>query len=260
MITEIKVLFHNRELLWIWTLREIKVRYKQSILGIAWAILQPLSFMFIFTIIFTYFVTVPTGDIPYSIFSYSALLPWTFFANSIGFAVTSLVGNINLITKIYLPREIFPIASVIAALFDYLIASLLYIGLMIIYSIPVKVTLIIMPFLLLVQIFLTIGIVLFLSAVNVFYRDIRFVVPIVIQLWMYVSPIIYPLETIPTKFRSLYMLNPMATLIESYRNVTIRGIWPDWIYLGITTLIAFIVLLVGFLYFKRVEWQFADVI
>jgi lipopolysaccharide transport system permease protein len=253
-------LYRYRDLLWMWTVRDIKVRYKQSLLGAAWAILQPLSLMLIFNVIFSYFVRVPTEGIPYPIFSYSALLPWTFFAASVSFAVPSLTQNMNLVTKIYFPREVLPISAVTASLVDFLVASLVFVGMLLYYRIPLGAPLMIAPVLVIVQVALTLGVVLFASAVNVFYRDIRFVVPLAVQLWMYVTPVIYPVTVVPERFRGLYMLNPMAGLVEAYRSVAVRGDWPNWNDLGVAALVSVVVFAIGYSYFKRVEWQFADLI
>lgn len=251
-------LYRYRDLLWMWTVREIKVRYTQSVLGAAWAILQPLSLMLIFNAVFSYVVRVPTEGIPYPIFSYCALLPWTFFAASAAVAVPSLVQNMHLVAKIYFPREILPIASVAAGLLDFLIAAQVLAIMLLFYRIPLHRTLVFAPVILLVQILLTLGVVLFASAVNVFYRDIRFVVPLAVQLWMYVTPVIYPVTLIPEGFRELYMLNPMAGLIESYRDIVVRGAWPNWNHLGLAAAISVAAFVAGYSYFKRVEWQFAD--
>lgn len=260
MITHLKVLYTYRELLWMWTWRNVKVRYKQSLLGGGWAILQPLSLMVLFSIVFTYFVRIPTDGVPYPIFSYIALLPWSFLVASISFGVPSLVQNLNLVTKIYFPREILPAAVIVASLIDFLMASLVLIGMMIFYQIQPSITLLVVPLLLGIQILLLLGIVLFAAAMNVFYRDIGFVVPLAIQLWMYATPVIYPAKAVPERFRDLYMLNPMAILIEAFRAVALQGIWPHWGYLGLAFGISTIVFLSGYFYFKRVEWQFADII
>ena len=260
MIENLRTLLNYRELLWMWTLRGVKVRYKQSVLGAAWAILQPLSIMVIFSVIFTRFVRVPSQGLPYPIFSYTALLPWTFFATSIGFATSSLVGNMGLVTKIYFPREILPVSAVVVSFIDFLVASLVFVGLMVFYRIPVGITVLLVPLLLAVQVLLILGIVLLASAVNVFYRDIRFVVPLAVQLWMYATPIIYPVTLVPERFRGVYMLNPMTGLIESYRAVLLQGVWPDWSNLGIAAGVSAMLFLLGYTYFKRVEWQFADII
>jgi lipopolysaccharide transport system permease protein len=260
LIQWIRELARRRDLLWMWTVRDIKVRYRQSLLGVAWAILQPLSVMLIFNLVFSYFIRVPTDNIPYPVFSYAALLPWTFFAGSLSFAVPSLVTNMSLVTKIYFPREILPMSAVISGLIDFAVASAVFAGMLAYYRIPPHITLILVPFLLLIQVLLTLGIVLFASALNVFYRDIRFVVPLVIQLWMYVTPIIYPISVIPARYQRVYLMNPMAGLVEAYRAITLKGSWPDWNSLGLAALVAIVIFSAGYSYFKRVEWQFADLI
>jgi lipopolysaccharide transport system permease protein len=253
-------LYSFRELLWAWTQREIRVRYKQATLGIGWAILQPFSMMIIFTVVFGFFVQVPTGGIPYPIFSYSALLPWTFFSVGINTSVTSLINNMNLVTKIYFPREIFPFSAIGAAFLDYLLACVLLLVLILIYRIPFYPTLLLLPVLITIQLMLMIGISLIVSAMTVFFRDIRYLVPLGLQIWLYLCPIIYPIERIPARFLPIYMLNPMASLIDSYRRVTIMGELPLWNYLGIAAILSAIILFVGYGYFKRVEPKFADLI
>jgi lipopolysaccharide transport system permease protein len=253
-------LYQYRELLIVWSLREIRVRYKQSILGSAWAIAQPLSLMLIFSTIFTVFVKIPTADIPYPIFAYIALLPWVFFSTSITFAVTSLTNQLNLVTKVYFPREIMPAASVAASLADFLIASVVFIGMMLYYQIPVTGPFILLPVLMLIQVMLVLGIALIVSAMNVFYRDLRFVVPLVLQLWMYATPIIYPSSLVPERYRTLYLLNPMASLIEGYRLIALQGKWPDLGSIATVGVTSCLVLIVGYMFFKREEWRFADII
>jgi len=253
-------LYRHRDLLWLWTMREIRVRYKQSILGGAWAILQPLSLMVIFSVVFGYFVKVPTDGIPYPVFSYSALLPWTLFATSITFAVPSLVNNMNLVTKVYFPREILPFAAVGAALIDYLIAAVLFVVLMVIYSVPVNFSILFLPFILLIQIVMTLGISLLASALTVLMRDVRYIVPLALQLLMYLSPVVYPLSIVPENLRVIYLLNPMSGLIENYRRVTVYGLMPDWLMMIPAILIASVLFIVGYAYFKHAEGTFADII
>ncbi len=260
MIQTIKEIYSAKDLLWIWTRREIMIRYKQSILGVVWAILQPLALMIIFNVVFSFFIRVPTDGIPYPIFSYTALLPWTFFSTSLSFATSSLAGNMSLITKIYFPRLVLPLASIFAAFFDFLIASTVFIGLMIWYKIPLTWNLLWIPVIILIQVILTIGIVMPASAMNVFYRDIRFVVPLVLQLWLYATPIIYPMSAIPERYRWILPFNPMTGIIESYRLTILQGQQPNFLHLGTSMLISLIFLTVGFVYFKRVEFQFADLI
>jgi lipopolysaccharide transport system permease protein len=258
MLAHVRELYHYRDLLWVWTLRDIKVRYKQSFLGSAWAILQPLSMALIFTAVFSFLMRLPTDDIPYPLFAYVALLPWTLFTTSVSFAIPSLVNNMNLLTKIYFPREVLPISAVGASLVDFLIASVAFVGMLIFYRWPIYPTVVFVPFILFIQLLFTVGIVLFASAVNVFYRDIRFIVPLGIQLWLYATPVIYPVTLIPEHLRPYYMLNPMASIIDSYRRVMLKGDIPDLGYLAIGAGFAAIVFIIGYSYFKRAEKVFAD--
>ena len=260
MLAGVRELLQHRDLVINWTIREIKVRYKQSLLGAAWAILQPLSSTIIFSIIFSRIVRVPTDGIPYPIFYYSALLPWTFFVTSISTGVPSLVNNMNLVTKIYFPREIVPLAAILASLVDFLIASLIFIGMMIFYQLPVTPSFVYIPLILLIQVILMAGIVLLGSALNVFYRDIRFILPLGLQLWMYLCPIIYPLSRVPERFRFLYMLNPMATVIDSYRRVILQAQLPQATYLLCAISVSIILFLASYYYFKKAETVFADII
>jgi lipopolysaccharide transport system permease protein len=260
MLAYVNELFHYRELLWSWVVRDIKVRYKQSLLGAAWAILQPLSATVIMAVVFSRFVRVSTDGIPHPIFYYSALLPWAFSATSVSFGTSCLVNNMNLVTKIYFPREILPISAVLASFVDFLVAAVIFVGMMIFYRVPMSLSWVWVPLLLLIQILLTMGIVFFASALNVFYRDIRFVVPLGMQLWMYLTPIIYPVSLVPEQFRALYMLNPMAGLIDSYRRIVLQAQWPDVTYLLTAAVISVVVFLLAYIYFKRAEAVFADII
>lgn len=260
MISHIRNLYKHRELLWTWIWRDIRVRYKQSLLGGLWAILQPVSLMLMFTLLFAVLVPLPTGNVPYPIFSYTALLPWTFFATSVTFAVSCLTNNIQLITKIYFPREILPLAAVGTSLLDLVIASVVLIGLMVYYRIPLNLTMLLFPLLLLIQIMLTLGIAFLVSALNVFYRDTRFVVPLVVQLWMYATPVIYPIRLVPERYLPIYLLNPMASLIEGYRSILLYGQMPAGTHLGMSAGISLLLFVLGYVFFKHVEPQFADVI
>ncbi|MGI5836281.1 MAG: ABC transporter permease [Chloroflexota bacterium] len=260
MFAFLKTLLSYRDLLLMWTLREIKVRYKQSILGGAWAVLQPLSLTLVFTVVFSYLVRVPSDGIPYPIFAYSAVLPWTLLATSISFAVPSLVNNSSLVTKIYFPREIIPLASIGAAIIDFLVAALIFIGMMILFRIPPTSSLIWLLPLLLIQIALMIGVSLLASAINVFYRDIRLVVPLALQIWMYASPVIYPVSVVPESLRLLYMLNPMAGLITSYRRVILEYQPPLAMDLLVAAAVSLLLCVLGYSYFKRWEPGFADVV
>lgn len=260
MINCIRELFHFRDLLFLWSLREIKVRYKQSVVGAGWAILQPLVLMLMFTLVFSVFVRVPSDGIPYPIFSYTAVLPWTFFATGISFAVPSLVNNMNLVTKIYFPREVLPLGSVIAAFVDFLVASVVFGGLLLFYRVPVHASLAWVPLIVATQVVLTLGIVFFAATLNVWFRDIRFVVPLALQLWMYASPVIYPVSLVPERWRPLYLLNPMASLIDSYRRTILLGQPPDYPFFLWAVGLSSALCVVGYAYFKRSEPRFADVI
>jgi lipopolysaccharide transport system permease protein len=211
-------------------------------------------------VVFSLFAKIPSEGIPYPIFSYAALLPWTFFATSVSFGVPSVVSQMDLVTKIYFPKEILPFSSIIAAFFDFLIASTVFLGLIIFYKVTITVQIFWYPILLSIQVLLTLGIVLLASAINVFYRDIRFVIPLVTQLWMYASPIIYPVSSVPKWLRPFYLLNPMAPIIDGYRRVVLLGSIPDLQYLTISAFVSIVLFIVGYYYFKRVELSFADFI
>lgn len=256
----IRELYRFRELLLMWTDREIRIRYKQSVLGAAWAILQPLCLMLALTVVFSYFAPMPSDGIPYPLFSYTALLPWTFFATSISFAVPAMTNNMQLISKIYFPREILPLASVMVAFVDFLFATLVFAGLFIFYGVPVTANLLWVFPLLGLQTALILGIVFWVSSLVVRFRDLRFVVPLGIQLWMYASPIIYPMSVVPEKVRPFYQLNPMAGLIESYREAVLRGGTPEAGPLLAATLVALALLVSGYRFFKKSESEFADII
>lgn len=260
MIKYLKEIVTYKELLFTITMREIMVRYKQSVLGILWAVLKPLSMMVIFTIIFSRFAKIPSDGIPYPIFTYSALLPWTFFSTSLSFAIPSLVSNTSIVTKMYFPREIFPIASVMAAVVDFLIAGVIFILMMCLYRIPVNLNAFFIISIFLIQVILTLGIAFFASAINVYYRDVKYAMSLVIQLWMYACPIIYPVSIVPDNFKFFYMLNPMAPIIDGYRKVLVQGQPPDFYYLGIAAGISVAFFFLSYWYFKRVEMTFADVI
>jgi lipopolysaccharide transport system permease protein len=244
----------------MWTVREIKIRYKQSILGGAWAILQPLALTIIFTVVFSYFARIDTGEIPYPLFAYTALLPWTLLSTAISFAVPSLVNNMQLVTKIYFPREILPLASIAAAVVDFMIGIGLLILLMVYYKVPLTVQFLWLPLLVLIQVLLITGVSLCLAAANVFYRDIRFVITLFLQVWMYASPVIYPETMVPEKYRILYNLNPMAGIIASYRRVLLQDLPPLQFEMILAGLVSVLLLVTGYWFFKKVEPDFADII
>jgi len=253
-------LWSHRELLWVLTLREIQIRYKQSILGIAWAVLQPLALMLMFTLIFSVLIKVPSEGIPYPVFSYSALMFWTFFSGSLLRAIPSLEANSALIKKIYFPREFFPISSVLSCVFDLAIAALIFLGIMLYFHVPFTVNILYVIPLVIIQTIFTLGVCFFASALNVYYRDVKHALSLIIQLWMYVTPIIYPMTLVPERFKAYYLLNPMTGIIESYRNILVKGIEPQFFYLWVAAVGAIVLFVIGYLYFKRIEMTFADVV
>jgi lipopolysaccharide transport system permease protein len=260
MISNIQKLYLKKDLVWVWSYRIIRGRYQQSVLGGLWAIIQPIATVVIFSIIFTFFVPVDTGGIPYVVFSFTAMVPWTLFSASVLDMIDSLVINMNLVSKVYFPREVFPISSLLARIVDFLIAFCLLILLIFIFQVPVNLpSWLFLPLIFLTEISLALGLGLIGSALYVFYRDIRQVFILGMQIWFYASPIIYPITSVPEKYRSIYFLNPMAGVIEAYRSVLLHQEMPG-ISFSISAGIAIVILLIGYWFFKRVEFNFADVI
>ena len=254
-------LWRHRELLWLVTQREIKVRYKQSALGIVWAVLQPLSLMVVFTVFFSWFARMQSDGIPYPLFSYAALLPWTFFSTSLTFAIPSLIANSHIITKIYFPREIIPLASVLAAFVDFVIASGIFVALLAFYRVPPTWNLLYVLPIVAIQIAFTAGVCLLLSALTVLYRDVRHTLPLLIQIWMFVTPILYPASVVPQRWRGWYFsLNPMAAIIDGYRRTIVQGIAPQLKYLVLAAVVSVLLLWAGYKYFKSLEKEFADIV
>jgi lipopolysaccharide transport system permease protein len=252
-------LWHYRDLLYILTERDIKVRYKQTILGALWAIIQPLLTMLIFTLFFGRLAGMPSDGIPYPVFAYAGLLPWTFFSNAITNSGNSLVGNSNLITKVYFPRMIIPVASVGAGLVDFAIAFVLLIVLMIYYGIGLSINILMFPVLVVLTSLLAVGIGMWMSGLNVKYRDIRYALPFLIQLGMFATPIIYPSSMVPEKWRWLLFLNPLTGLIEGYRS-SFFGKPFDWLGLFISAVITLLFLVYSAYSFRKMEKTFADIV
>lgn len=255
---DLRAIWQFRELLYFLVWRDIKVRYKQTVLGVGWAILQPLLTMMIFTIVFSYFAKIPSEGIPYPIFAYSALLPWTYFAQAIGRCSSSVIGDASLITKVYFPRLIIPLASVIPPLVDFCWSLLILVGMMAWYGIGITWNLLAMPAFLLLALLTALGVGLWLSALNVRYRDVTHVVPFLIQIWMFASPIVYPVSLVPEKWRLLYSLNPMVGVIEGFRWAVLGKGAPDLLVLGISSFMVLVLLVGGLVFFKRMEKTFAD--
>jgi lipopolysaccharide transport system permease protein len=256
---DLRELWAYRELLIVLTMRDIKVRYKQTVLGAAWAILQPFMTMVVFTIFFGHFAKMPSDGYPYPVFVYSALLPWTFFANAVTSSSNSLVGSANLISKVYFPRLIIPLSAVGAGVADFGVASGILLAMMIFYGVGWSLNLLLAPALLLGVMFIALGVGTCLSALTVTYRDFRYVVPFMVQLWLFITPVVYPASLVPAQWRWILYLNPMSGLIEGFRAVFL-GKTFDLFGLAISTAVAICLFVAGVAYFERVERRFADII
>ncbi len=278
-------LWRYRELLYFLMWRDIKVRYKQTVFGATWAIIQPVVTMVIFTFVFGRLANVPSDGVPYPIFSYCGLLPWTFFATALSRSSSSLVGNASLISKIYFPRLILPLSSALAGLLDVAIAFVVLLGLMLFYHVPPTATIVALPLFLLLAVAAALAVGLWLSALNVRYRDVGYVVPFLTQIWLYATPIAYPASLIKGNLRLILALNPMAGVVEGFRWAILSGggfhttrpshalfgvavadptpasaPWLDIPTLAISTAITLVALAGGLYYFRRMEQQFADVV
>ena len=254
-----KDIWAYRELLFFLTWRDVKVRYKQTALGAAWAILQPLFMMIIFTIFFGRLAGVASAGIPYPLFALAGLVPWTFFSNAITASGNSLVGSANLITKVYFPRLIVPAAAMLAGLVDFLLAFMLLVLLMFYYRVTLTAQILFLPVLVILTALFSLGVGTWMSALNVKYRDVRFALPFLIQLWLFVSSVIVPSTSLPQKWRWLLMLNPMSGIIEGYRSA-LFGLPFDWPALGIASVLTIVTLVYAIFAFGRVERSFADII
>lgn len=248
------------DLLYTLSLHRINVRYRQTVLGVAWAVLQPLLMMLVFTMVFSVLARMPSEGTPYALFAYTALLPWTFFASAVTNATGSLVGHTQLITKVYFPREILPLTYVVAGFFDFLIGLVVLGGLMTWYGVaPTTQILHLVPIVLLLGAWL-LSVALILAAAQVRWRDVGVAMPVMLQLWMFASPVIYPLSLVPEGLRTWYLLNPMAGIISSFRDVLLQGTQPDPVPLRYAVVITAIALPVAYLVFKRSEATMADMV
>jgi lipopolysaccharide transport system permease protein len=256
---DLKSLWAYRDLLYFLTWRDVKVRYKQTVLGVAWAVIQPLFTMIIFTIFFGRLAQLPSDGIPYPLFAFAAVLPWTFFSNAVTNSGASLVGSANLITKVYFPRMIIPASAVAACLIDLMIAFGILIVLMAYYGVGLTWSLLMAPALIILTMLLAFAMGMWTSALNVKYRDIRYALPFAIQLTMFVTPIIYPASLVPERWRWAFNLNPLTGIIEGCRSA-LFGRPFHWDALALSVAITFTLLLYAAYYFKRVERKFADII
>jgi len=259
MLDVLKEVFRYRELLWSLAERDLKIRYKQSFLGVAWALFTPLATMLIFALVaYAQILKVDTGGVPYMIFAYCGILPWTFFASTLSTSTSCLVSNSNLITKIYFPREVFPLSLLLSKFVDFLLAAVVLVALMIYYRVPLRLPIVALPMLVLVQVLFMIGMSFFLSMGNLFYRDVKYVFDVVITLWMFGTSVIYPIQLKNPLFQQIFLLNPMTPIINGYRNVVIFGIWPDCRELLPVLVIVLAVFWAGTYYFHRNEFLFAE--
>jgi lipopolysaccharide transport system permease protein len=257
---DLKELKEYRELLYFLTKRDIKIRYKQTVLGGLWAVIQPVFTMVVFTLFFGRLAKIPSDGIPYPIFVYAGLLPWTYFANALSNSGNSLVGSANLITKVYFPRLIVPASASLAGLLDFFIAMLVLGALMIYYQFTPGFGIFLFPILVGLTFLCSVGVGLWLSALNVQYRDIRYAIPFLIQIWMFVSPVIYPVSMVKGKYQWLLALNPMGGVIKAYRASLLGHMPIDWSLLSLSTAIIIVIFISGLFYFRRMERYFADVV
>jgi lipopolysaccharide transport system permease protein len=253
-------LWEYRELLYFLVWRDVKVRYKQTFLGVGWAVLQPLLTMVIFSTVFGNFAKIPSDGVPYPIFSYVALLPWNFFSAALGRAGNSLVSSANLIRKVYFPRLVVPIAATLGGLLDFLVAFVILIGMMLYYNIYPTIMILTLPLFLLLAVASALAMGLWLAALNVKYRDVGYIIPFLIQIWMYASPVVYPVSLVPERWRIIFALNPMTGVIEGFRAALLGTPSLDWLTLIPSVVIVIILLVSGALYFRRTEKTFADVV
>ena len=257
---DLREIWDYRELLYFLTKRDIKVRYKQTILGGLWAVIQPAFTMIVFTLFFGRLAKVPSDGLPYPIFVYAGLLPWTYFANAVSASGNSLVGSANLITKVYFPRLMVPASAALAGLLDFFIALFVLAALMVYYQFLPGAGILLFPFLIVLTFLCAVGVGLWLSALNVQYRDIRYAIPFLIQIWMFLSPVIYPVSLVNDRYQWLLALNPMGGVIHAYR-ASLLGHQPiEWSLLALSTVIILALFFGGLYYFRRMERVFADVV
>lgn len=253
-------IWESRELFYFLAWRDVKVRYKQTALGVLWAVIQPLLTMGIFMLLFGRLAGIPTDGVPPALFYFSALLPWTYVSSSVANTSMSLVGNSTLLTKIYFPRVVLPAAASLSGLVDFLIGSTLMIGLMAYYHVAPGWRLLLWPALVVLMFALALAIGMFFSAVNVKYRDVKYAIPFAIQLWMFLTPIIYPATMVPARFRWLLLLNPLSGLIDGFRGALLATRAIAWDSLGVSALLTVLMLVGATVFFRRSERIFADVI
>ncbi|MFZ2486796.1 MAG: ABC transporter permease [Anaerolineae bacterium] len=263
---QLRALWEYRELLYFLVWRDVKVRYKQTALGVLWVVLQPLLSTLVFTVIFGILLKVPSNGLPYPIFAYAGLLPWQYFASALTRTSTNLVDNANLITKVYFPRLVIPLSGVLSSLVDFAVGFILLFVLMLVYRVPLTPATLLLPVFLFLAMITALGFGLWLSALNVRFRDIKQLVPFLIQLWMYITPVIWPVTIIPERVRSLLALNPMTGVVSGFRwallgdSSAITGMQAPTLLFALSVVIAFVVLVTGLFFFRSTERTFADII
>lgn len=253
-------LWEYRELLYFLTWRDIKVRYKQTVLGATWAIIQPFFTMVVFSLFFGKLAKVPSDGLPYPIFSYAALVPWAFFANGLGQSANSLVGSANLIKKVYFPRLVIPISAVLSGAIDFVLAFLVLLGMILFYGIVPTIHVIWLPFFLILAFITALGVGLWLSAMNVQFRDVRYVIPFLTQFWLFATPIAYPSSLLSDPWRTIYGINPMVGVVEGFRWALLGTETAPGPMIVVSALMAISILIGGVFYFRRMERTFADVV
>ena len=257
---KLRELWEFRELVYFFAWRDIKVRYKQTVMGVLWAIIQPFLTMVIFSLFFGRLANVPSDGVPYPVFSYTGLVPWTFFANALSQASNSLVVNANMVKKIYFPRLALPIATVLAGVIDFVLAFIVLLGIMFYYHMVPTINVIWLPFFSLLALVTSIGVSLWLSAMNVQFRDVRYTIPFLTQTWLFLTPIAYPSSSIPQPWQTLYGLNPMAGVVDGFRWALLGTSAPPGAMTAVSTVVALVLLVTGAFYFRRMEQSFADVL
>lgn len=257
---DLKAIWEYGELLYFLVWRDLKVRYKQTAIGATWAVLQPLMTMVIFTVVFGNFAKIPSDGLPYPIFSYTAIVPWMFFAGSLNRCVVSLVSNTNLIEKVYFPRLILPISATVSGLVDFAVALVILLGMMVWFGILPTWGLLALPFFLGLALMTALAVGLWLAPLNAKYRDVGYTVPFLVQCWMFASPVAYPVSMVPENWRILYGLNPMAGVIEGFRWALLGKAVPDFYVMAVSASVVGLLLMGGIVYFKKTERSFADVL
>ena len=257
---DLKELWDYRELLYFLIWRDVKVKYKQTIIGAGWAILQPFMTMIVFTLVFNKIADISSEGVPYPIFAYTALLPWNLFAGALNRSTVSLVSQVGLISKVYFPRLIIPLSATISGVVDFAIAFIILVGMMFWYGIVPTAAILSLPLFITIALVAALSVGLWLSALNVRYHDVGHAIPFLVQIWMFASPVAYPVSALPEKWRLLYSLNPLAGVIEGFRWAMLGKERPDFVVIAVSTVAMIALLFSGIAYFKRTERTFADLI